>query len=74
MASVISAVPNPALGKTTVLQRKSDSNAKHKISPSISLFSGGVAGAVEAAVTVSAHSVNLEVICLFSKSVLTDTL
>ncbi|KAK6217226.1 hypothetical protein QIS74_07340 [Colletotrichum tabaci] len=51
MASVISAVPNPALGKATVLQRKSDSNAKHKISPSISLFSGGVAGAVEAAVT-----------------------
>ncbi|GJC79670.1 tricarboxylate transport protein [Colletotrichum liriopes] len=51
MASVASAVPNSGLASSTTPKRKPDSSAKHKISPGISLFAGGVAGGVEAAVT-----------------------
>ncbi|KZL68517.1 tricarboxylate transporter [Colletotrichum incanum] len=51
MASVASAMPDSGLASSTAPNQKPDSSAKHKISPGISLFSGGVAGAVEAAVT-----------------------
>ncbi|GKT44960.1 tricarboxylate transport protein [Colletotrichum spaethianum] len=52
MDSVASVVPNPKLASSSKAKRELDSSAKHKISPGISLFSGGVAGAVEAAVTI----------------------
>ncbi|KAK1980763.1 mitochondrial carrier domain-containing protein [Colletotrichum cereale] len=51
MASITSAVPGPGLANPTAPKQKPKASSKHKISPGISLFSGGVAGGVEAAVT-----------------------
>ncbi|OLN87463.1 Tricarboxylate transport protein 1 [Colletotrichum chlorophyti] len=51
MASMVSTAPSTELASSATPQRKPDSTSKHKLSPGISLFSGGVAGGVEAAVT-----------------------
>lgn len=53
IASTSSSTVGFASPKNTTQRPKPESAVKHQISPVLSLFSGGIAGAVEAAVTVS---------------------
>lgn len=58
MASTTGAIEKPVgLGKPAVSAMKSQKE-KRQISPTLSLISGGIAGGVEATVTVHSHLVS----------------